>query len=268
MLGTPAGARRDGLHGSPPRPAGSRWSRRPATRSTRRAGTRGRHRRTSRPPYAGSLQRTGCLPTGCCSAADHLGPNPWKHLPAEEALSRAARMVADYVAAGFTKIHGHLRAVRRRPARRPAGGGRRPEQAAGLGRVAESSPDPGRLRYVIGTEVPVPGGESAGTHGIHVSTAADVSHTIAATRAAFEAARAGAAWDRVRALVAQPGVEFSRMPSCSSTRPVRPPTWPAAWTPGPRGAWCSRHTAPTTRPEPRWRPWWPTGSRSSRSDRG
>jgi D-tagatose-bisphosphate aldolase class II non-catalytic subunit len=36
---------------------------------------------------------------------DHLGPNPWKHLPAEEAMAKAETMVDASVRAGFTKIH-------------------------------------------------------------------------------------------------------------------------------------------------------------------
>jgi D-tagatose-1,6-bisphosphate aldolase subunit GatZ/KbaZ len=36
---------------------------------------------------------------------DHLGPNPWKALPAEEAMLRAEAMVVAFVAAGFRKIH-------------------------------------------------------------------------------------------------------------------------------------------------------------------
>ena len=36
---------------------------------------------------------------------DHLGPNPWKHLPAEEAMSKAEVMIAGFAAAGFTKLH-------------------------------------------------------------------------------------------------------------------------------------------------------------------
>jgi D-tagatose-1,6-bisphosphate aldolase subunit GatZ/KbaZ len=36
---------------------------------------------------------------------DHLGPNPWKHLPAPEAMQKASRMVEAYAEAGFTKIH-------------------------------------------------------------------------------------------------------------------------------------------------------------------
>ena len=36
---------------------------------------------------------------------DHLGPNPWAGLPAEEAMAQAETMVEAYVAAGFRKIH-------------------------------------------------------------------------------------------------------------------------------------------------------------------
>src|ERR1700743_1708764 len=36
---------------------------------------------------------------------DHLGPNPWRGKSAEEAMSLAEEMVAEYAAAGFTKIH-------------------------------------------------------------------------------------------------------------------------------------------------------------------
>ncbi len=52
------------------------------------------------------------MPTGPGSLAaqvvlggDHLGPNPWRHLPAEAALAEAEAMVAAYVAAGYEKIH-------------------------------------------------------------------------------------------------------------------------------------------------------------------
>ncbi len=69
---------------------------------------------------------------------DHLGPNPWRHLPPETALAHAEEMVASYVAAGYEKIHldtsmgclgrarppagrGHGRARRRAAGRRRAG---------------------------------------------------------------------------------------------------------------------------------------------------
>ena len=36
---------------------------------------------------------------------DHLGPNAWQALPAEQAMARADVMIEDYVRAGFRKIH-------------------------------------------------------------------------------------------------------------------------------------------------------------------
>lgn len=36
---------------------------------------------------------------------DHLGPNPWKHLPADEAMAKAEAMITAYAKAGFTKLH-------------------------------------------------------------------------------------------------------------------------------------------------------------------
>lgn len=36
---------------------------------------------------------------------DHLGPNPWKHLPATDAMIKAREMVAAYASAGFSKLH-------------------------------------------------------------------------------------------------------------------------------------------------------------------
>ena len=35
---------------------------------------------------------------------DHLGPNRWQELPAEEAMGHAEELIAAYVDAGFTKI--------------------------------------------------------------------------------------------------------------------------------------------------------------------
>ena len=49
--------------------------------------------------------RIGFDPSGIVLGGDHLGPNPWKGLPAEEALARAEAMVAAYARAGFSKIH-------------------------------------------------------------------------------------------------------------------------------------------------------------------
>src|SRR5450432_2779815 len=36
---------------------------------------------------------------------DHLGPNCWRAEPAAVAMARSEQLIADYVAAGFRKIH-------------------------------------------------------------------------------------------------------------------------------------------------------------------
>jgi D-tagatose-1,6-bisphosphate aldolase subunit GatZ/KbaZ len=142
---------------------------------------------------------------------DHLGPNPWKAEPAGIAMARSRELVAAYVAAGYTKIHldTSMRCADDPPgALHPAVIA---ERSAELAVVAEgqASATGADVRYVVGTEVPVPGGESAGAHGIHVTTADDVEETLDLTQAAFDRAGVRHAWDRVRAVVAQPGVEFS-----------------------------------------------------------
>jgi len=142
---------------------------------------------------------------------DHLGPNPWKHLPAETAMAKSEELVRAFVTAGFSKIHLDTSvgcADDPVGALHPALVAERTGRLAAVaeGAAAEAGVEP---RYVIGTEVPVPGGESAGDHGIHVTTAEAVEETIELGEAAFNAAGVGDAWGRVRAVVAQPGVEFS-----------------------------------------------------------
>ena len=62
--------------------------------------------------------------------------------------------------------------------------------------------------YVIGTEVPVPGGATEELHELAVTTPQAASATIAAHREAFARTGLESAWSRVIALVVQPGVEF------------------------------------------------------------
>lgn len=155
-------------------------------------------------------ERYGLSPDRLVLGGDHLGPNPWKHLSAETAMAKSEDLVDAYVRAGYTKIHldTSIRCADDPPA--ALAPSLVAERAARLAVVAErAATDAEQLRYVIGTEVPVPGGESAGEHGIHVSTAADVDETIEVTELAFVTAGVADAWRRVRAVVAQPGVEFS-----------------------------------------------------------
>ena len=136
---------------------------------------------------------------------DHLGPNPWRRLAADQAMDRARAMVAAYVEAGFTKIH--------LDASMPCGGEvlaeeEMAERAADLALVAERTAGGRALAYVIGTEVPVPGGETAVVDHLAVTEPAAVARTVDLHRAAFARRGLGAVMDRVVAVVVQPGVDF------------------------------------------------------------
>lgn len=141
---------------------------------------------------------------------DHLGPNPWKALPAEDAMARAETMVAGYVAAGFRKIHlDTSMGCAGEPA--ALGDELTARRAARLARVAERSADKlggRRPVYIIGTEVPAPGGATHALGEIAVTEAAAVEQTFAVHRAAFAEAGINDAFERVLGIVVQPGVEF------------------------------------------------------------
>ena len=86
---------------------------------------------------------------------DHLGPNPWKNLAADEAIAKAETMIAAYAQAGFTKLHldtsmgcaGEPIALADETTA---------ARAAQLAAVAEANKGAVDPVYVIGTEVPVP----------------------------------------------------------------------------------------------------------------
>ena len=142
---------------------------------------------------------------------DHLGPNTWRHLGPDAAMERAADLVRAYVAAGFTKIH--------LDCSMSCAGDPSPltddivaERAARLAAVAEDTAVRERgvsdLLYVVGTEVPVPGGAHETIDALAPTSASAARATIACHRKVFGDAGLGTAWERVIGLVVQPGVEF------------------------------------------------------------
>jgi D-tagatose-1,6-bisphosphate aldolase subunit GatZ/KbaZ len=62
--------------------------------------------------------------------------------------------------------------------------------------------------YIIGTEVPVPGGSKEKETSIKPTEPESIRNTIAAMESSFKKAGLENAWERVIAVVAQPGVEF------------------------------------------------------------
>lgn len=150
---------------------------------------------------------------------DHLGPNPWTTLPSEDAMQRAEAMVDAYVRAGFRKIHLDCSmSCADDPARLPDAV--IAERAARLCTIAEHA---GReigteLCYVIGTEVPAPGGVAQVEGHVDVTPAADVVQTMQLHADAFARAGLGHAMERVIAIVVQPGVEFGTSDICHYNR--------------------------------------------------
>lgn len=141
---------------------------------------------------------------------DHLGPNPWTKLTADEAMAKAEVLVEQYVTAGFRKIHADCSmscADDSTPLPEETIAGR----AARLIAVAEAAQrraggEP--CVYVIGTEVPVPGGAAEDLPELEVTTPEAALATIETHRAVFAAKGLSDAWPRVIAAVVQPGVEF------------------------------------------------------------
>ena len=144
---------------------------------------------------------------------DHLGPNRWRDLPPDEAMVEACALVAAYAAAGFTKIHLDCSFS--------CAGDPTPltddvvaERAARLIRAAEDAVGPEaaeRIRYVIGTEVPTPGGAHEEL-GVLAPTSAEAAHaTLEQHRKAFALHGVEDVWPRIMALVVQPAVEFDHL---------------------------------------------------------
>jgi D-tagatose-1,6-bisphosphate aldolase subunit GatZ/KbaZ len=158
----------------------------------------------------------GCDPARVILGGDHLGPHVWRTEPTDQAMAKACDLVRDCVLAGYTKIH--LDASMRL-ADDPGSPGAPPdtrlaaERAAELAAAAETawgglpagSPPP---VYVVGTEVPVPGGELAGAGPVAVTGPRDAERTLLASEDAFRRRGLSGAWSRVLALVVQPGVDF------------------------------------------------------------
>ena len=151
---------------------------------------------------------------------DHLGPFPWRKEKASVAMSEAVALVKAFVAAGAGKIH--LDASM--PVADDPSGALDPavaaDRAAELCLAAEEEFAHNKALktknppvYVIGTEVPVPGGtaEQGKSMAPIPTKPADFHNTVRLHKEAFARKGLSAAWSRVIAVVVQPGMEFNAM---------------------------------------------------------
>lgn len=149
---------------------------------------------------------------------DHLGPLTFAYKDEAEAMADSEELIRHYVAAGFTKIHiDTSMKVNSDPEDVRLSDEIIAGRGAHLAKVAEETykelleRDPEAISpvYVIGSEVPIPGGAvGAEDNGVQVTKVEDFKNTVAAFEKAF--AKEGLdkdVWERVIGVVVQPGVE-------------------------------------------------------------
>lgn len=147
---------------------------------------------------------------------DHLGPLTWQNLPEKEAMEKSVELVYQYARAGFTKIHldtsmkvaddpeGLLstETIARRGAELYKA------SMKGYEELKAEKPDAMRPVFIIGSEVPIPGGAQEAEDSLAVTSPAAFQDTVATYKRIFEEAGVGEGWKDVVAVVVQPGVEF------------------------------------------------------------
>ena len=185
-----------------------------------------------------AAQRAGLPRERVLLGGDHLGPYPWREQPSAVAMGKACELVRACVLAGYNKIHLDASMACADDNKSGPDESTVAQRAAVLCHAAERAFDdlrPGSspLLYVIGTEVPAPGGESLAGAGPTVSSANHVHRTLEVFRAAFAEQNVASVWERVIGLVVQPGVEFGenvifdydrqKASSLSSALPKDPP---------------------------------------------
>ena len=152
--------------------------------------------------------------------ADHFGPLAWADKSEDEAMGYAKELVRQAVLAGYTKIHldtsmhlgsddANTRLSDEIIAKRGVELYKICEDA--FNEMLEKFPDSLHPVYVIGSEVPIPGGEFEEVDTLQVTSPDDFKNTVDAYEREFRKAGFEDAWDNVIAVVVQPGVEFSNV---------------------------------------------------------
>jgi len=144
---------------------------------------------------------------------DHLGPNPWQKESADVAMPKALELIRSCVLAGYAKIHldASMRCADDPAVLSEETITARAAEMCAAAEAAHRELPRGRPAplYIIGTEVPIPGGEQSPETGLAATTPAAARTTIEQSRNAFVARGLEKAWQRVIGVVVQPSVEFS-----------------------------------------------------------
>ena len=162
--------------------------------------------------YVQSLaEKTGLPQEQLILGGDHLGPLTWSNEPEAEAMAKAEVLIDAFVRAGFRKIHlDTSMRLKDDPLDRPLTDETIAKRAAKLAAVAERAAKAGEEPvYVVGSEVPVPGGATENEDALAVTPPENLDATLEAFRSAFHERGLDEAFARVIAVVVQPGVEFA-----------------------------------------------------------
>lgn len=161
---------------------------------------------------------------------DHLGPLTWAGLDEASAMRNAVDLVSEYVEAGFKKIHlDTSMKLASDAADKPLGN----EVIASRGAILyeacmkafekRKSVDPTETMpsFIIGSEVPIPGGAQEAEDTLCVTKPEDFEKTLDAYEKAFSGIGIKNAFENVIGVVVQPGVEFGddrvfRYDSCAA----------------------------------------------------
>lgn len=149
-------------------------------------------------------------------AGDHLGPLTWQNLPEKEAMEKSTELVYEYARAGFTKIHldtsmkvaddpeGLLstETIARR------GAALYKASIKGYEELKAEKADAVRPVFIIGSEVPIPGGAQEAEDTLAVTSPDAFKDTVATYRRVFKEEGVEDGMNDVIAVVVQPGVEF------------------------------------------------------------
>ena len=142
---------------------------------------------------------------------DHLGPHAWRLEKAIEAVAKARELVKSCVRAGYTKIHldASMRCAddggdRQQPLEDRIASARAAELCAAAEEAHKEMPQGSTAPLYV----PLPGGEQLEALAPETTSTTNLARTIAITKEAFAARGLHQAWERVIAVVVQPGVEF------------------------------------------------------------
>jgi D-tagatose-1,6-bisphosphate aldolase subunit GatZ/KbaZ len=158
-------------------------------------------------------QEVGLAPGRLVIGSDHLGPYPWRAEASKIALEKACALARACVLAGYLKVHldASMSCGGDRPTLDDETVAQRATQICAVAERAHAERRdelPAHL-YVIGTEVPVPGGEQSGAGGPQPTTVEHVRRTLESFQKAFFVHGLHDPWERVIGLVVQSGAEFS-----------------------------------------------------------